>query len=116
MSLRQRLPRQENGQHLEFIRSLPCVCCRNNIETEAAHLRAGHRAYGKRPTGKQQKPDDMFALPLCGRCHREQHSGNEEMFWAKRDINPFILALSLYAASGDHGLALEVIENQGRTR
>lgn len=110
MSLRQRLPRQEDAQHLDFIRSLPCVCCGNDIETQAAHLRTENRKYGKDFTGGQRKPSDMWTLPLCGRCHDQQHSGNEESFWIAREINPWVLALSLHAASGDRQLAMEVIE------
>lgn len=112
MSVRQRLPRQEDGRHLQFIRSLPCVCCGNDIETQAAHLRTEKRMYGKDFTGGARKPSDMWTLPLCGRCHDEQHKGNEENFWTAREINPWVMALSLFAASGDHQLALEVIERQ----
>jgi hypothetical protein len=116
MSLRQRLPRQHNGQHLDFIRSLPCVCCGNNIETEAAHIRTPKLIYGKRPTGMQQKPDDMWTLPLCGRCHQAQHKSNEVNFWANQGINPWVMALSLFAATGDHETAQVVIESRGRER
>lgn len=110
--MRQRLPRIQNEQHLEFIRSLPCVCCGNDIETQAAHLRTENRMYGKDYTGGGRKPSDMWTLPLCGRCHEKQHAGNEEAFWKAREINPWVLSLSLFAASGDHALALEVIEMQ----
>jgi hypothetical protein len=110
--MRQRLPRIHDERHLDFIRSLPCVTCGNNIKTEAAHLRSEELKYGKRSTGMQQKPHDMWTLPLCGRCHSDQHKGNEKTFWEVRGINPCVLALSLFAASGDHDLALEVIERQ----
>ncbi len=114
MSLRQRLPRKEDGHHLDFIRSLPCVCCGNDIETQAAHLRTENRKYGKDFTGGGRKPSDMWTLPLCGRCHDKQHSGAEAYFWMAHEINPWVLALSLFAASGDRDLAMEVIEMQGR--
>lgn len=110
--MRQRLPRVEDGRHLEFIRSLPCVCCGNDIETQAAHLRSVKREYGKDWTGGARKPSDMWTLPVCGRCHSEQHEGNEEAFWRERGINPFVLALSLFAASGNHELAQDVIASQ----
>jgi hypothetical protein len=35
-------------------------------------------------------------------------------FWSNLGINPFVLALSLHAASGDHELAQEVINRQVR--
>lgn len=108
--MRQRLPRVKNDNHLDFIRSLPCVVCHNDIETEAAHLRAGNRRWGKNITGKQEKPSDLWVLPLCGNCHRKQHSMNEVQFYQDRNIDPWRLSLSLFAASGDHELALEVIQ------
>jgi hypothetical protein len=107
--MRQRLPRQKDEQHLDFIRSLPCVCCGDDTTTEAAHLRAANRRWGKAYTGKQEKPSDMWALPLCGREHLIQHTMNEVQFWQDRGIDPWAMALSLYAASGDHELAQEVI-------
>ncbi|MGF6434355.1 hypothetical protein [Bradyrhizobium elkanii] len=110
--MRQRLFRVHDDKHLDFIRSLPCVCCGNNIQTEAAHLRVTNRKYGKDFTGGGRKPSDRWALPLCSNCHREQHGGNEDAFWRARGINPFVLALSLHAASGDYALAHDVINNQ----
>lgn len=112
MTLRQRLPREKNERHLDFIRSLACVSCGDNTSTEAAHLRSAKREYGKAPTGGAEKPHDMWTLPLCGRCHREQHTMSEEEFWKRRGLNPWVLALSLFAASGDYSLAGDVIERQ----
>jgi hypothetical protein len=107
-----RRPREKNDRHLDFIRSLPCASCRDDTATEAAHLRTGNLEYGKRHTGMAEKPADLWVLPLCGRCHRAQHSANEINFWANLGIDPFRLALSLFAASGDHELAHEVLERQ----
>lgn len=105
-------PRIKDEAHLAFIRELACVSCGDDTATEAAHLRSDNLAYGKRHTGMSEKPDDCWTLPLCGRCHRAQHSGNEKNFWANLGINPWVLALSLRAASGDHELAQEVISRQ----
>jgi hypothetical protein len=117
--MRFRRPREKNDNHLHFIRSLPCASCivagrTDDTSTEAAHLRTGNLEYGKRSTGLAEKPHDMWVLPLCGRCHRAQHSANEINFWANLGIDPFRLALSLFAASGDHELAHEVLERQIR--
>ena|SRR5271165_5647136 len=109
-----RRPRIKNDNHLAFLRMLPCVSCADDTTTEAAHLRAGNLEYGKRSTGMQEKPSDMFALPLCGSCHRAQHKANETNFWSNLGIDPWKLALSLFAASGDHELAHEVISRQVR--
>ena len=37
---------------------------------------------------------DKWALPLCSRHHRDQHSMSESEFWASHGINPFALAIS----------------------
>lgn len=112
--MRQRMPRAKNDAHLDFIRSLECVSCGDDTSTEAAHLRSDSLEFGKRHTGMGEKPADAWTLPLCGRCHREQHKGNELNFWTNLGVNPFVLALSLFAASGDHELAQEVISRQVR--
>lgn len=112
--MRQRIGRFSDEGHLDFIRSLPCICCGNNIETQAAHLRSPNRRWGKDITGGGRKPSDMWTLPLCGRCHSKQHSMNEVQFYQSRNIDPWKLALSLYAASGDHELAQEVIAENVR--
>ena len=93
MTLRQRQPRQRNERHLDFIRSQPCCVCGDNTSTEAAHIRTGNLLYGKPNTGMQEKPSDVWSLPLCNKHHREQHTMSELSFWAKYDINPFELAI-----------------------
>lgn len=95
--LRQREPRQKDNKHLDFIRSLPCCICHDDTSTEAAHIRTSALAHGKNPTGMQEKSSDKWALPLCNRHHREQHTMNEMAFWKKYGIEPFMLALSLRA-------------------
>jgi hypothetical protein len=106
-------PREKNNAHLEFIRSLPCVCCGDNTTTEAAHIRTGNLTYGKRPTGGAEKPSDCWTLPLCGKHHRDQHNGSESAFWESQGINPFVLAMSLYLRSGDYEMAITILERQG---
>lgn len=112
--LRQRHPRNRDNGHLDFIRSLRCAVCGDNTSVEAAHIRSANRHYGKRHTGLGEKPDDLWTLPVCSRCHRKQHSMNEVQFYQSRNIDPWKLALSLYAASGDHELAQEVIAENVR--
>jgi hypothetical protein len=95
MTLRQREPRKRDEKHLRFIRSLPCCIC-GAIDTEAAHLRIGSINHGKRETGGGERPSDIWCLPLCNQHHREQHdTGSELKFWAKYNIDPFLLAISL---------------------
>jgi hypothetical protein len=95
--LRQKQPRERDEKYLSFIRSQPCCVCGENTSVEAAHIRTGSIGDGKRDTGGAERPSDKWALPLCGRHHREQHTMNEMEFWAKYDLNPFALALRYQA-------------------
>jgi hypothetical protein len=101
MNVRQRLPRIENAKHLAFIRQLPCLSCGDNTSTEAAHIRFGSPQAWKRQCGKAEKPDDVWTLPLCGKCHRDQHSAGERFFWGLKDIDPIFVALALWRVTGD---------------
>lgn len=91
-------PRVVNNQHLAFIRKLPCVICATR-PVDPAHLRAGCRLLGKRPVGVAEKPDDKWTIPACRNHHDEQHAMGELDFWKRYNIDPFQLALALYAAS-----------------
>ncbi|MES2602121.1 MAG: hypothetical protein V4602_15065 [Pseudomonadota bacterium] len=105
-------PRIKNDGHLDFIRSLPCACCFSNIESQAAHIRTGSPFHGKRETGGSEKPTDIWVLPLCQRHHDQQHNMNEVEFWKLYGIDPFVLALSLYACTGDVMTADSVLARQ----
>jgi hypothetical protein len=107
MMLRQ--PRQHSEKHLRFIRGLPCCVCQNNIETEAAHVRFASPEYGKRNVGKGEKPDDRWAVPLCGRHHREQHEIGEREFWLTVGIDPIRLATDLWECTGDQERGEQVV-------
>lgn len=106
-------PRIKNDRHLDFVRSLPCLVCGDNIHTEAAHVRMSCVAFGKWYTGKGEKPSDCWTVPLCGRHHREQHSGSETKFWEDRKIDPISAAAFLYASSGDFEAGENIIGAHG---
>jgi hypothetical protein len=91
--LGQRHPRQHDNDYLDYIRSLPCCICGDNTSTEPAHLRVGSVNDGKPYGAMQMKSSDRWALPLCGRHHREQHSMNEQEFWASWGLDPFALSM-----------------------
>src|SRR5262245_43024431 len=105
-------PRQKSETHLDFVRSLPCVICGDNTSTEAAHIRMGDASIAKRPTGMGEKPSDIWAVPLCGRCHRGQHSVGESAFWTAHGIDPIKVALALWAESGDHELGEQIVKEK----
>lgn len=110
------MKRQKSDKHLDFIRSLPCVICGNNTATEAAHIRFADRRAAKRQTGMGEKPDDIWALPLCGEHHREQHSMGEREFWKVHERDPIFIALALHCAAGDYAKAQQVIESSDQSR
>lgn len=94
----QRRPRVTDSDYLAWIRSLPCLLCGDNTTVEAAHVRMAEPRLHKRPTGKGEKPDDRWALPLCHAHHERQHSAGERVFWEIRDVNPFAACLVLHLA------------------
>ena len=69
----------------------------------------GDRSVGKRSTGMGEKPSDIWMLPLCGVCHREQHTMSECLFWDKCGIDPHKKALALWVATGDYELGTQII-------
>ena len=103
--------RIKDRMHLDFIRALPCCRCGNNVMTEAAHIRYGEPRAGKRPTGMGERPSDAWVIPLCGECHRLQHSGSEREFWRGSGIDPIFICLALYRASGDHEAGEQIISS-----
>ncbi len=106
----QRKPRDKDEGHLKFIRTLPCIVCGNNIETECAHVRMADRTVAKPMTGIATKCDDRFTVPLCGAHHRNQHDhGNEHEWWLLADIDPIKAALALYSVSGDYERGLQIV-------
>lgn len=93
-ALRQRQPRQRNDAYLAWIRRHRCCTCWANAPVEAAHIRMASAAHEKRETGKGEKPDDRWSVPLCASCHRNGPSslhrvGDERRFFAYYGIDVF---------------------------
>lgn len=104
-STKQKRPRERNENHLRFIKSLKCCIC-GKPGPDPAHIRSASAVHGKRETGGQEKASDKWTVPLCREHHDEQHAaGNELTWWASKRVDPFGLALALYAASGDEEIA-----------
>lgn len=97
--------RPAQRQHTAFIRSLPCCVCGSRKQVEAAHVRSPSAAHGKQETGTSQRPEDIWTVPLCRAHHQDaagaQHQVGEAKFWSAHQIDPFTLALALWAATGD---------------
>lgn len=115
-STKQKRPRERDNNHLAFIRSLRCCIC-GAQGPDPAHIRSANAIYGKRETGGQEKASDKWTVPLCRAHHDEQHqAGNELIWWAGKQIDPFGLALALYAASGDDEIADGILRSQINNR
>lgn len=111
MTLRQRHPRREYPKHLAWLRTLPSII-RGEGRIEAAHIRFGDIAYGKRQTGMGERPDDCWCLPLAAHVHHyEQHKMNERAFWLQHEIDPILIAALLFCHSGDDHAGTTVIRN-----
>lgn len=100
-------PRLRDERYLAFVRKQPCCVCKAPAPSDAAHIRMASTVYGKRATGMAEKPDDRWCVPLCPPiigfkigCHKLQHSGSEQSFWRAVGINPFEIAIRLYAEGG----------------
>lgn len=106
--VRQRQPSIEDRKHRAFIKTLYCAVCGTWHYIDPAHLRAANLAYGKPFTGRR-KPCDRWINPLCRSHHYEQHAGKELAFWDRHGIDPFELASSLYAVTGNRDAALAIL-------
>lgn len=60
------------------------------------------------------KPSDAWALPLCAEHHRtgtqSQHGIGERAFWSQHRIDPFVLSLALWEATGDMDRMRVIVE------
>lgn len=106
-------PRLEDGTHLKWIRTLPCLVRKTRKDVQAAHIRYADHSYGKREVGGQEKPDDRWTIPLNAEEHAKQHSMNERDYWKAVGIDPLEIALKLFGISGDDEAA-EIIIREAR--
>jgi hypothetical protein len=110
---RYRRPRRRSDLHLKWIRTLPCAICGKQGGIHAAHLRSSSPRHGKLASGIGQKPDDSWTTPLCLEHHilgeAAQHQDQELAFWKQHSIDPFVLALALWRASGDDDVGFLIL-------
>lgn len=101
--------------HLEFIRSLPCLVTGRTDGVEAAHISFDEPKYGKLGRGYGNKEEDCWAVPLWSVEHYAQHKMNERRYWAEVGIDPCIIALALWRCSGDYETAEQIIRLAHKT-
>lgn len=111
-----RRPRDKDKQHLLFVSTLPCIHT-GSEDVQVCHLRTPCLALGKRYTGKAEKPDDRFVLPMTPELHAKQHSMNEIRFWEAmswtwQDVVQ--LALDIYENTGDEEACKSLIARARR--
>ena len=61
------------------IASLPCICCKVEGQTQAAHPNHIGKALAL-------KADDCWCVPLCFACHREFDQGTRWKKYEKHDL------------------------------
>ncbi|AMN43687.1 DUF968 domain-containing protein [Rhodoplanes sp. Z2-YC6860] len=82
--------RHRNKQHLEFVRTQPCLVCARQ-PSDPHHLRFAQ------PNALGRKVSDEFVVPLCRVHHRELHrSGSELQWWSDRKLTPLLIAAELW--------------------
>ena len=99
----------KNAKHLAFIRRLPSVIS-GAYGVQACHLRMADPRYDKPSTGKGQKPDDCWTLPMTRAEHTLQHSMSERAFWISHGMDdPCGFAQQLFNVTGDQEAAERLI-------
>lgn len=109
-----RKPREKDDKHLAWLRTLPCIIT-GQRPVEACHVRYADPRFGKFHAGAGEKPHDKWAVPMLAALHREQHDGNERLFWAKYGIDPVQVASALYAESGNDEAAYVILRTARET-
>lgn len=107
-----RKPREKDEGYLRWIRTLPCVIT-GARPVEACHIRFADPRFAKFETPMGQKPHDKWTLPMRPDYHRQQHTMNEKLFWARIGIDPCQVASALYGCGQDDAEA-EIILSQAR--
>ena len=100
-------------EHLDFIRSLPCLLCAvQTYPTEAAHVNYSDHKAGKF-NARGIKAGDNWTVPLCSEHHRGktgQHGRGERIWWETYGIDPINVASILWANSGDELICSQIIK------
>ena len=97
-------PKFRSEKHLKFVRSLPCMVCAC-MPSQAAHIRMFTDG------GTSLKPSDHYTVPLCHKCHQEQHRIGELAFWGGEDLIQRVIQFAVSLRSKSWSSALTAIMN-----
>lgn len=92
---RQKAADPEAEAYEDWIRALPCLACGHTPAGEVHHLMRWRRHNRERPA--------RWSVPLCAVCHRPTHTGslhhhgNEDAWFAERNIPAGYIAQALWA-------------------
>ena len=77
---------ERDSEYLDYIRTLPCICCGIQHRSEAHHIR------DTRTAGVAIKSPDWYTVPLCHNCHLGVAHGTgwkKSMDWIPLDLIDF---------------------------
>lgn len=95
LSFPKKRPPKERG-YIGWLHTLPS-CVSGLMGVQAAHTSFQNPWYGHYGRGRGTKAPDIFAVPLTMMEHNDSHSGNEEDWWRRKEVDPHLLALTLWA-------------------
>ena len=84
-----RLRAQQFGPQADLCRSLPCCACAAKPPSDPAHV-----------ISRGAGGTDSDTVPLCRRCHNEQHARGIATFQLERGVNLYQIAAHLAARVG----------------
>ena len=105
----QRRERKLAPVHVSFVKTLPCLSCGRVDHSDPHHVKLACPEAAKVTAGTM-RPDDMWLVPLCRKCHNLAHSRTERVFWGELTVNPHFVALALWAFSGDYDVGVQIIQ------
>lgn len=77
---------ERDAEYLDYVRTLPCICCGIQHRSEAHHIR------DNRTAGIAIKSPDWYSIPLCHNCHLGIAHGTgfkKAMEWVPLDLIDF---------------------------
>lgn len=83
---KQQCLQERDAEYLDYVRTLPCICCGIQHRSEAHHLK------DNRLGGISQKSPDWAAMPLCHNCHLGIAHGigfKDAMKWLPYELDTF---------------------------